>query len=306
MNALAVRRRRLTVEERVSRLELPIKARRIAPRAVTSTKLARYAVTSRTISPNVIPSLISHPTFNRTIVSVLPNLIATPAFDKVVRSVLPELISHPTFDSAVRTVLPGLVSTPAFTQAIQAAKIIEPTREVEASGAIGPQGATGAQGAAGSQGQQGIQGIQGQAGPPGIVDVRFAGSSEPVPLTENQATTALTLSSIVLGANQVVKLDAFANVEFTNILSYSVNSFLSRNPNDIIAVNNEAIVPGPNQPPLEQITVTSNLTWVDNPGPGTYNYSFTIKGLATSAGDAGGSINTRAVTATVINTNGTI
>jgi hypothetical protein len=306
MNALVVRRRRLTVEERVSRLELPITARRIAPRAITSTKLARNAVTPRTISPHVIPSLISHPTFNRSIVSVLPNLIATPTFDKVVRSVLPELISHPTFDSAVRTVLPGLVSTPAFAQAIQAANIAESARAVESQGAVGSQDATGATGPQGQQGVQGIQGIQGQAGPPGIVDVRFAGSSEPVPLTGNEATTTLPLSPIVLGANQIVKLDAFANVEFTNSLSYSVNSFLSRNPNDIIAVNNEAVVPGPNQPPFEQITVTPSLTWVDNPGPGTYNYSFTVKGLATAAGDAGGSINTRAVTATVVNTNGTI
>lgn len=238
---MVVRRRRLTVVERVSRLELPITAR---------------------------------------------NLIATPAFDKVVRSVLP-----------------GLVSTPAFAQAIQAANIAEPARAVESQGAVGPQGATGA---TGPQGQQGIEGIQGQAGPPGILDVRFAGSSEPVPLTENEATTTLTLSPIVLGANQIVKLDAFANVEFTNSLSYLVNSFLSRNPNDIIAVNNEAVVPGPNQPPFEQITVTPSLTWVDNPGPGTYNYSFTVKGLATAAGDAGGSINARAVTATVVNTNGTI
>lgn len=296
MNAL-VRRRRLTIEERVDRLEAPITARRIAPRAITTTKLARNAVTPSKISPGVIPALISNPNFNRSIVSVLPNLIATPAFDRVVRSVLPELISHPTFDNAVRSVLPELVSTPAFVEAVQGANITGP------AGAVGSPGLSGPQGPIGPQGQQGIQG---QAGPPGIVDVRFSGSNEPIPLTDNQAMIELTLSPIVLGLNQIVKLDAFANVDFTDIESYSVNSFLSRNPTDIIAVDNDAIVQGPNQPNFAQITATTSLTWVDNPGPGTYSYSFTIIGLATAAGDAGGSINSRSITATVINTNGTI
>lgn len=115
----------------------------------------------------------------------------------------------------------------------------------------------------------------------------------------------LTLSPIVLGPNQMVKLDAFANVDFTDIQGYSVNSFLSRNPADIIAVEMKRLCQEPNQPNFEQITVTASIAWVDDPGPGTYNYSFTIIGLATAAQGAEGAINSRGVTAAVINTNGT-
>ncbi|CAM3557553.1 hypothetical protein PALU110988_28755 [Paenibacillus lupini] len=331
------RSKRLTIEQRVSKLELPITARRIAPRAITTTKLARNAVTSSKISANVIPALIASPSFNRSIVSALPEVLATPAFDRVVRTVLPQVIAHPVFDNAVRSVLPTLVSTPAFVQAIQAANIrgaavasdisgvqveagVQGTQDAQGAqgaqgtqgtqgaqgvqGVQGVQGAVGAQGAAGAEGQQGVQGL---SGPPGIVDIRFAGSNTPIPLVNNQVTVELTLTPIVLGANQVVKLDAFTNVDFTIVQSYSVNSFLSRNPADVITTNNEAIMQQANQTDFSQATVTTNLTWVDNPGPGTYTYSFTVTGLATSQVQlAGGAMNSRCLTATVINTNGTL
>jgi hypothetical protein len=334
-NGALARSKRLTIEERVSKLELPLTARRIAPRAITTTKLASNAVTSSKISSDVIPALIASPSFNRSIVSALPEVLASPAFDRVVRTVLPQVIAHPVFDNAVRSVLPTLVSTPAFVQAIQAANI----RGAEVAGASGltgaqveagvqgTQGAQGAQGAQGSQGAQGIQGVQGVQGSvgvqgetgadgqqgvqglsglSGIVDIRFAGSNTPIPLVNNQVTVELTLTPIVLGANQVVKLDAFANVDFTIIQSYSVNSFLSRNPADVITTNNEAITQQGNQTDFSQAAVSTSLTWVDNPGPGTYNYSFTVTGLATSQVQlAGGAINSRGLTATVINTNGT-
>ncbi|WP_435168794.1 hypothetical protein [Paenibacillus glycanilyticus] len=79
------RAKRLTIEERVSRLERPITASRIAPRAITATKLARNAVTPGKLSSDVIPALIADPSFNRSIASVLPEVLATPAFDRVVR-----------------------------------------------------------------------------------------------------------------------------------------------------------------------------------------------------------------------------
>lgn len=188
----------------------------------------------------------------------------------------------------------------------------------------GPQGAQGAQGAQGVQGVQGVQGsvgaegaagvegqqgMQGPSGPPGIVDIRFSGSNEQIPLVNNQVTVELTLTPIVLQANQVVKLEAFANVDFTVIQSYTVNSILSRNPEDVVTTNNEAIVQQANQTDLSQAAATTSLTWVDNPGPGTYIYSFTVTGSVTSqAQSAEGAINSRGLTATVIHisTTGTL
>ncbi|WP_405452335.1 hypothetical protein [Paenibacillus sp. HJGM_3] len=294
--------RRLTLTERVSRLERPVTARRIAaravtsskiaPRAVTSTKIARRAVTASKISSNVIPALVSNPRFNRSVQEVLPELIATPAFDKVVRSVLPELIAHPTFDNAVRAVLPQIVATPSFAQAIQSAR-------VAASPSAGPPGPGGPQGPEGPQGSQGPQGLQGQSGPPGIVDVRFSGSNEAVGFTNNEAAAELTLPPIELLANQVVKLDAFANVSMSDVHEYSVNSNLSRNSNDIVASDNDAITQEANVPNLVEVSASTVISWVDNPGPGTYIYGFTIIASA-PAGIAEGSINSRGLTATII------
>ncbi len=141
-----------------------------------------------------------------------------------------------------------------------------------------------------------------------MTDIRFSGSREQIDLVNNQATVELTLTPIVLLANQVVKLDAFANANFTGVQNYSVNGVLSRNPADVIAADNEAITQQGNQADFSQVSATSALTWVDSPGPGTYTYSFTVTASATSQQQvAGGSINTRGLTATVINTmtNGT-
>jgi hypothetical protein len=172
-------------------------------------------------------------------------------------------------------------------------------------GPRGPQGETGSQG---EQGPQGEQGSQGEQGPQGIVDIRFAGSNDPIPFVINEdgsgfAMVELTLPPIILAPNQMVKLDAFSNINFINVQSYSVNSFISRNPTDIVTVDNDAIFQNPNQPNFEQVTVTTSLTWVDDPGPGSYIYTFTIIGLA-PFGITEGSIDSRGFTAMVINTNG--
>ncbi|WP_217282911.1 hypothetical protein [Paenibacillus alginolyticus] len=130
-------------------------------------------------------------------------------------------------------------------------------------------------------------------GPSGIVDVRFAGSNLPVLFIIIQgagdATTELMLPPITLLANQVVKLDAFANINFITVQNYSVDSSISRNQGDIVTTD-QAFFP--------QAAVTTALTWVDNPGPGTYNYTFTISGSANGITDA--SINSRGLTAMVI------
>lgn len=142
------------------------------------------------------------------------------------------------------------------------------------------------------------------AGPQGIVDIRFEGSNDPIPFDgSGSAMVELTLPQITLEPNQVVKLDAFSNINFINVQSYSVNSFISRNPGDIVTVDNDAIFQDPNQPNFEQVTVTTSLTWVDDPGPGSYVYTFTIIGLA-PFGITEGSIDSRGFTAMIINTNG--
>ncbi|MBW7460281.1 hypothetical protein K0U00_40080, partial [Paenibacillus sepulcri] len=162
-------------------------------------------------------------------------------------------------------------------------------------------------GAVGTAGVVGAVGPIGPAGPAGIVDVRFTGSNDPVPFVSNPdeipfAMIELTLPPIILESNQVVKLDAFSNIDFLSVQSYSVNSFISRNPGDIVTVDNDAVFQSAGQPNFEQVTVTTSLTWVDTPGPGTYNYSFTIIALA-PFGISEGSINSRGFTALIINTN---
>ncbi|RED59307.1 hypothetical protein [Cohnella lupini] len=174
-----------------------------------------------------------------------------------------------------------------------------------ALGAAGPAGLAGLAGALGAAGLAGAIGPAGPVGPAGIVVVRFAGSNDPVPFVSNPdeipfAMVELTLPPITLVANQVVKLDAFSNISFSSVQSYSVNSFISRNPGDFVTTDNDAIFQDPNQPNFEQIIVTTSLTWVDNPGPGIYNYTFTIIALAPS-GITEGSIDSRGFTALVIN-----
>jgi hypothetical protein len=112
----------------------------------------------------------------------------------------------------------------------------------------------------------------------------------------------LTLPPITLATNQVVKLDAFANVNFSNVQSYSVLSTVSRNPNNNVTNDNDSIVQDPNQPQFQQVTVTTAPTSVDNPGPGTYMYSYTITGTAPFVAGSAGSINSRGFTAMVITT----
>jgi hypothetical protein len=72
---------------------------------------------------------------------------------------------------------------------------------------------------------------------------------------------------------------------------------------DIVTVDNDAIFQAPGQPNFEQVTVTTTISWVDNPGPGTYIYSYTIIALA-PFGISEGSIDSRNLTAMVITTNG--
>jgi hypothetical protein len=175
-------------------------------------------------------------------------------------------------------------------------------------GPSGTQGEPGPIGPAGPVGAPGATGPAGPAGAPGIVGIIFSESNDPVPFVINEgetpfAMTELTLSPIVLAPNQVIKLDAFANINFLSVQSYQVNSFISRNPTAIITIDNEAIIQAPGQPNFEQATVTTSISWVDNPGPGTYFYTYTIIALA-PFGISEGSIDSRSITAMVINING--
>ncbi|NOU74132.1 hypothetical protein GC098_22490 [Paenibacillus sp. LMG 31458] len=132
--------------------------------------------------------------------------------------------------------------------------------------------------------------------------LRFVGSNTPVPFIiiqgSGDATAELILPPITLLPNQVVKLDAFANVNFIVVQNYSVDSSISRNQGDIVTTDHAVMIQNQGQPFFPQAAVTTTLTWVDNPGPGTYNYSFTITGSANGITDA--SINSRGLTAMVI------
>jgi hypothetical protein len=127
-----------------------------------------------------------------------------------------------------------------------------------------------------------------------------------VPFTANQdlsgaAEVVLTLPPITVALNQAVKLDAFANVNFMNIQGYSVNGSIARNLDDPVTDSSDTILQG--QSIFEQVNVTTPITWVDSPEPGTYNYTYTITGFA-SIGFTAASIDSRGFTATVIAVNG--
>jgi hypothetical protein len=207
----------------------------------------------------------------------------------------------------------GAVGAVGSAGSVGAAGTVGTAGTVGSAGAVGPAGAVGtagtvgAAGTVGTAGTVGATGATGPAGPSGIVDVRFTESNDPVPFVSNPdetpfAMTELALPPIVLAPNQVVKLDAFANINFLSVQSYQVNSFISRNPTDIITIDDDAIIQAPGQPNFEQVTVTTSISWVDNPGPGTYLYTYTIIALA-PFGISEGSINSRNITAMVINTN---
>jgi hypothetical protein len=312
MMALA-RRRSLTsldndiqaLRRDVRKLELPITSARLASRAVTrrelsprsviGSKIARRAITLDKLAPSVVNNITSNVV---QLISTGALSAAATAASQASDAVGPQ--------EPVGLQGPAGVQGPTGPQGPVGLQGSQGPQGEE--GPVGPAGATGSTGPigpigpTGAQGLQGIQGLEGPTGPSGIVDVRFAGSNVPVPFIiiqgSGDAATELILLPITLLANQVVKLDAFANINFIVVQNYSVDSSISRNQGDIVTTDNAAMIQNQDQPFFPQAAVTTSLTWVDNPGPGTYNYSFTITGSANGITDA--SINSRGLTAMVI------
>ncbi|WP_261300833.1 collagen-like protein [Paenibacillus andongensis] len=285
----------------VRKLEQPITSDRLASRAVTrrelsprsviGSKIARRAITLDKLAPSVVNNITSN----------VVQLISTGALSAATAASQANDAVGP--QGPVGLQGPAGVQGPTGPQGPVGLQGLQGPQGEE--GPAGPAGATGATGPTGDQGIQGIQGLEGptgMTGPSGIVDVRFAGSNVPVPFIiiqgSGDATSELILPPITLLANQVVKLDAFANINFIVVQNYSVDSSISRNQGDTVTSDNAAMIQNQDQPFFPQAAVTTSLTWVDNPGPGTYNYSFTIIGSANGITDA--SINSRGLTAMVI------
>jgi hypothetical protein len=276
-----------TLRREVKKLEQPITSDRLArsavtrrdlaPRSVSGSKIARRAVTLDKLAPSVVSNITS-------------NIV--------------QLISASGVSVAAVVSQVGNDAGPQGPIGLQGPVGVTGTTGTQGSiGSQGPIGATGPQGPVGPQGPQGPAGVQ---GPSGIIDIRFAGSNVPVPFVINQgsgsAATELILPPITLAPNQAVKLDAFSNINFIDVQSYSVESSISRNQDDPVTTDNALLIQDPAQPNFPQATVTSSLTWVDNPGPGTYTYTFTIIAIGSAiSGMTDGSINSRGLTAMVIN-----
>lgn len=260
----------------VKKLEQPITSDRLARRAVTSRELAQRSVNGSKIARRAI-----------TLDKLAPNVVNN------ITSNIVQLIGASALNVAAAASQAGDAAGPQGPMGLQGI--------TGAQGALGSQGPVGSTGPQGPQGEEGPTGAAGIPGPSGIVNVRFAGSNTPVPFIiiqgSGDATTELILP-ITLLPNQVVKLDAFANVNFIVVQNYSVDSVISRNQGDIVTTDSAVMIQNQGQPFFPQAAVTTTLTWVDNPGPGTYNYSFTITGSANGITDA--SINSRGVTAMVI------
>ncbi|KRE47448.1 hypothetical protein ASG85_27275 [Paenibacillus sp. Soil724D2] len=268
----------------VKKLELPITSGRIAsravtrrelaPRAVSGSKIARRAITLDKLAPSVVNNITSNVV---QLIGASALNVATAASQGALGSQGPVGSTGP--------------QGPLGLQGLQGPQ-----------GQEGPMGPAGVPGPTGAQGLQGAQGLEGPTGSSGIVDVRFAGSNLPVPFIiiqgSGDAATELILPPITLLANQVVKLDAFANIKFIIVQNYSVESSISRNQGDIVTSDSAVMIQNQDQPFFPQAAVTTSLTWVDNPGPGTYSYSFTIAGSAN--GITGASINSRGLTAMII------
>lgn len=288
----------------VKKLEQPITSdrlarmavtrRELATRSVSGSKIARRAITLDKLAPSVVNNITSN------IVQLISAgaLSAATAASQASDAVGPQGPIGLQGPAGVQ----GMTGTQGGLGSQGPVGSTGPQGPQGEEGPTGPAGVAGPTGAQGLQGTQGLEGPTGMSGPSGIVDVQFAGSNLPVPFTiiqgSGDATIELNLSVITLLANQVVKLDAFANINFIIVQNYSVDSTISRNQGDIVTTDNAVIIQNQDQPFFPQAAVTTSLTWVDNPGPGTYNYSFTITGSANGITDA--SINSRGITAMVI------
>ncbi|MGO4271169.1 hypothetical protein AB4Z22_15210 [Paenibacillus sp. TAF58] len=294
----------------VRKLEQPIQSdrlasravtrRELAPRSVNGSKIARRAITLDKLAPSVVNNITSN-VVQLISAGALNTATAASQASDVVGPQGPIGLQGPAGVQGTQGALgsqgpvgPVGPQGPAGQQGLQGLQGLQ--------GPQGEEGPTGPAGATGPTGPQGLEGPTGMTGPAGIVDVRFAGSNLPVPFTiiqgSGDATTELIISPITLLANQVVKLDAFANINFIIVQNYSVDSTISRNQGDIVTTDNAVMIQNQDQPFFPQAAVTTSLTWVDNPGPGTYNYSFTITSSANGITDA--SINSRGLTAMVI------
>ncbi|MDQ0898744.1 hypothetical protein [Paenibacillus sp. V4I7] len=289
------------VKRDVRKLEQPITSDRLARRAVTSRELAQRSVSGSKIARRAITIDKLAPSVVNNITSNIVQLISASALSVATAASQASDAAGPQGPMGFQG--PAGVQGITGTQGELGSQ--GPVGSTGPQGAEGPTGAAGIPGPTGAQGLQGTQGPEGPTGMPGssgIVDVRFGGSNTPVPFIITQgsgdATAELFLPPITLLPNQVVKLDAFANVNFIVVQNYSVDSSISRNLGDIVTTDHAVMIQNQDQPFFPQAAVTTSLTWVDNPGPGTYNYSFTITGSANGISDA--SINSRGLTAMVI------
>ncbi|WP_218033610.1 collagen-like protein [Paenibacillus alginolyticus] len=290
----ALRREVKKLEKLITSDQLAVRAvtrRELAPRSVSGSKIARRAITLDKLAPSVVNNITSN----------IVQLIGAGAINAATAASQAGNAVGPQGPIGLQgPVGPIGPQGPQGLQGLQGSQA--PTGTTGPTGATGATGTTGATGAQGLQGAQGPAGLTGMTGPSGIVDVRFAGSNLPVPFIIIQgagdATTELMLPPITLLANQVVKLDAFANINFITVQNYSVDSSISRNQDDIVTTDQAVMLQNQGQALFPQAAVTTALTWVDNPGPGTYNYTFTISGSANGITDA--SINSRGLTAMVI------
>ncbi|MDQ0875541.1 hypothetical protein QFZ77_004200 [Paenibacillus sp. V4I3] len=276
----------------VKKLEQPITSDRLARRAVTSRELAQRSVGGAKIARRAITLDKLAPSVVNNITSNVVQLISASALGVAAAANQAVDVAGP--QGPIGHQGGAGVQGPQGLQGLQG-----PQGEEGPTGAAGVPGPTGAQGLQGTQGPEGPTGL---TGPSGIVDVRFAGSNTPIPFIIIQGSggsmAELILPSITLLANQVVKLDAFANINFIIVQNYSVDSAISRNQGEIVTTDNAVMIQNQDQPFFPQAAVTTTLTWVDNPGPGTYTYSFAITGSANGITDA--SINSRGLTAMII------
>ncbi len=146
-----------------------------------------------------------------------------------------------------------------------------PAGATGAQGATGPAGPTGQQGATGPQGIQGIQGIAGPTGPQGpagIVPVKFSQST-----TLFGTPNFIRSISVTAASGDLVVLIGQLDYNKTGSTAYLALG-LFRNGSQIYEVASAATVNFDN---------SINLTWVDNPGPGTHTYEIR---WSTGAGSA--------------------
>ena len=145
----------------------------------------------------------------------------------------------------------------------------------------GPTGATGPQG---NTGNTGSTGPQGNTGTTGILNVFLDGANNGIELKIPYDTVLLTIP-VTVGPNQIVKLEAFANLQVrSQDTGTTYDSFIrvTLRRDDIGLIS--TLVGHENLPILQGATSNSleegSVVWVDRPTTGTYNYIFDASSTA--------------------------